>query len=107
LIVDDNATNREILHNQVAAWGMMGDSVEGGAQALEQLHATRTKAPYDLVILDWHMPEMDGIALAREIQADPSISGLPLIMLSSVCQQGDAREAASAGIISYLTKPVR
>ncbi|MCP4407402.1 MAG: response regulator, partial [Gammaproteobacteria bacterium] len=107
LIVDDNATNREILHNQIAAWGMVGDSVEGGAQALEQLHATLPEAPYDLVILDWHMPEMDGITLAREIQADSSISKAPLIMLSSVSRQDDASEAASAGIVSYLTKPVR
>ncbi len=106
LIVDDNATNREILHNQVVAWGMRNGSVASGAEALERLRrASDERDPYDIAIIDWHMPAMDGIELAREIRADARLAGTRLLMLSS---GGDEAGAARlADIDCYLTKPVR
>lgn len=108
LIVDDNATNREILHHQMLAWGMQDDSASDGPQALERLRAAAAqREPYDLAILDMNMPEMDGLALARAIQADPLIAAVRLVMMTSVGLYGDASEAYQAGIVQYLSKPVR
>ena len=108
LVVDDNATNREILGAQVTSWGMRHDSVEGGPQALQVLYqAAARQELYDAAILDMHMPEMDGMQLARVIKAEPSLAGLPLIMLTSIGQYGDVEAARQAGIAAYMSKPAR
>ncbi|MGE0821421.1 MAG: response regulator [Candidatus Binatia bacterium] len=108
LVVDDNGTNREILHHQVTAWGMSNDSAEHGTKALQLLYmAAARQRPYDLAILDMHMPGMDGIELARAIKADQTIAATRLVMLTSVGQYGDVEAARQAGIEAYLTKPVR
>lgn len=108
LIVDDNATNREILENQVRSWGVTSAAVESGPQGLELLRKTAAQgAPYDVVLLDWHMPEMDGIELARQIRNDKSISDICLVMLSSAPFDDQASQATKEGVDLYLTKPVR
>jgi signal transduction histidine kinase/DNA-binding response OmpR family regulator len=108
LIVDDNATNREILHNQAIAWDMPHDTAESGPEALDKLRlAAQRNAPYAIVILDWHMPEMDGIELAGRIQADPAIPKLHQVMLSSAAFDEEAARAVEQGIDRYLNKPVK
>ena len=108
LIVDDNATNREILHNQAIAWDMPHDAVESGPEALDKLRlAANRNEPYDIVILDWHMPEMDGIDLAGRIQVDPAIPALHQVMLSSAAFDEEAARAVEQGIDRYLNKPVK
>lgn len=108
LIVDDNATNRDILHHQLQSWGLRDDSAESGVQALQLLYkATVWNDPYDLAVLDMHMPGMDGIALAQTIKSDPALSAIRLVMLTSAGQYGDAEAAQRAGIEAYMSKPVR
>jgi two-component system, sensor histidine kinase and response regulator len=108
LIVDDNATNRAILHHQVTAWNMLDEGAESGARALELLRAAaRRKAPHDLAILDMHMPEMDGLTLARRIKADPLLAHISLVLLTSVGTHGDMAVARQAGIDIYIHKPAR
>jgi two-component system sensor histidine kinase/response regulator len=108
LVMDDNETNRKILHHQFVSWGMKADSAEDGQSALEMLHAAAERGePYDLAVLDMQMPRMDGIGLAQKIQADPAISSTRPIMLSSIGRRETAEEARRAGIEAYLTKPVR
>ena len=108
LIVDDNATNRLILHHEITAWSMISDAAADGVQALKMLQAAaRRGEPYQLAILDLNMPGMNGLELARAIKADPGISEVRLIMLTSMGACGSAQEAREAGIIAYLTKPVR
>ncbi len=108
LIVDDNATNRSILHKQIISWGMRNGSAENGKHALEMLRAAVGRGEsYDLAILDKQMPHMDGIELARRIKADPAIATTQLILLTSLGQQEDSEEARQAGIAASLTKPVR
>ena len=108
LIVDDNDTNRRILHQQVAVWGMAPESVDSGLRALERLRAAHAQgAPYEVAILDMLMPELDGIALARLIKADSDLAPVHLIMLTSLGRYGDAGDAEEAGIECYVTKPVR
>ena len=95
LVVDDNATNREILHYQLLAWKIQNVCTSGGAEALETLrNAAAAGAPFDLVILDMQMPEMDGVMLARAIKAEPAIANTKLIMLSSLGEQLEQDDSA-------------
>ncbi|MGE0684216.1 MAG: response regulator, partial [Candidatus Binatia bacterium] len=108
LIVDDNATNRTILHQQCTKWGMLCAGAPDGPQALTELRAAAARgANYDLTILDMHMPDMDGIQLARAIKTDPAIAAVRLLMLTSAGVYGDVQEARQAGILVYLSKPIR
>jgi CheY-like chemotaxis protein/HPt (histidine-containing phosphotransfer) domain-containing protein len=108
LIVDDNATNRQVLNTQIAPWSMHSESTEDGPKALQILRAAAERGvAYDLAILDMQMPGMDGMQLARAVKADPDISATRLILLPSVGMRGDGEEAREAGIEAYLTKPVK
>jgi two-component system, sensor histidine kinase and response regulator len=105
LVVDDSATNREVLEYQLRSWRMAPDSVGDAATALDALRAAAARRePYELVVLDFNLPGATGIELAREIRAEPGFRSLPLVMLSS---GGDPAEARSAGIAACLTKPIR
>jgi signal transduction histidine kinase/DNA-binding response OmpR family regulator len=108
LIVDDNVTNRTILSNQVRSWGMSCRVAENGQQALEILLAAIVeKQPYDLGLLDWHMPGMNGIELTKCIRAEKTLEKMSLIMLSSAAFDEESQKAANAGVDLYLIKPVR
>jgi two-component system sensor histidine kinase/response regulator len=108
LIVDDNETNCQILEHQATAWGMRHATAMGGKQALSILQTASDQGdPFDLAILDMHMPGMDGLTLARAIKGDRVYADLPLVMLTSVGGFGDAGIARSSGISQYLQKPVR
>jgi hypothetical protein len=75
LVVDDNATNRQILRHQLTVWKMLPSSAASGQEALKMLRTAAMKAlPYDLALLDVQMPEMDGFTLAQSIKADPAIA---------------------------------
>ena len=103
LVVDDNRANRTILKKQLSPWGVRITAVEGGQEALEELRSGGE--PYDLAVLDMQMPGMDGLELARRIKADPTLSRIRLVLLTSMGRRGE--EASQSGIEAYLTKPVR
>ena len=108
LIVDDNETNRTILEHQTGAWGMRHNTASGGKQAYAMMRTAVDQGdPYELVILDMHMPGMDGMTLARALKSDRLVSDTPLIMLTSVGGYGEAERAKDSGISYYLQKPVR
>lgn len=108
LVVDDNATNRQILRHQIYSWNMQKGSAAGGHQALKLLReAVANGQPYDVALLDMQMPEMDGMALARAIKADARIASTRLIMLTSLGQRFSAGELQSVGLEAYLVKPVK
>ncbi|MDB6040001.1 MAG: sensor hybrid histidine kinase, partial [Verrucomicrobiales bacterium] len=108
LVVDDNATNRQILRHQVFAWQMEKGSAASGREALNVLReAAAAGLPYDIALLDMQMPEMDGLTLARAIKADPVTAPTRLVILTSLTQQQSADELRAAGIEAYLTKPVK
>jgi two-component system sensor histidine kinase/response regulator len=108
LIVDDNQTNRRILAHQLEGWGMMPMIATGGEDALGLLErSVDTGEPFDIAVLDLQMPDIDGLALTRRIKATPSIAHLPIVLLTSLGQRGQAAMAESAGVAAYLTKPVR
>ena len=108
LIVDDNATNRAILQAVVSSWGMRHCSAESGEQALDMLRAAAEKGePYELAILDMHMPGMDGLQLATAIKAAPAIAAVHMIMLSSVGLYMSTDDAYATGVEHIMTKPIR
>jgi two-component system, sensor histidine kinase and response regulator len=103
LIVDDNATNRMLLEELLSAWGLRTASVSGGPDALRLLAEADAGDPFGLVITDMHMPEMDGLTLARQIKQ--THSHVPLLMLTSLSDTGGfAERGLFAGVLS---KPVR
>lgn len=108
LIVDDNATNREILHYQLLAWKIQNASAGSGMEALQMLRqAAAEGSPFDLAILDMQMPVMDGVMLARSIKSEPSIADAKLIMLTSLGEQLETEELRSVGINACLSKPAK
>jgi signal transduction histidine kinase/CheY-like chemotaxis protein len=107
LIVDDNEVNRRILIEQVRHWGMTATAVAGGRAALEELTtAAQGDRPFDLVLLDANMPEMDGFEVASEVRTRTALAGATIMMLSSSGDVLDRARCAELGISVYLTKPV-
>ena len=108
LIIDDNATNREILERQTSAWRMENESASSGLEGLTKLRsAQQSGKPFDLAILDMQMPEMDGLEVAQRIKGDPGIAGVKMVMLTSIGLRGDAQLVKQSGVSAYLTKPTR
>lgn len=108
LVVDDIETNRCILQGQLTNMGIQSDAVSSGEEALALLEQSAVAGQcYDLALLDWHMPVMNGLELARRIQAKAGMSSTPLIMLSSGITGGAAEIADEAQFSAVLTKPVR
>jgi PAS domain S-box-containing protein len=107
LIADDNAANRRIVAGLLESNGMRPFLVASGAEALARLEeAQAANAPFALMILDGHMPEMDGFDLAEIIRHRPALAGTPILMLTSAGERGDAGRCRELGIAAYLTKPV-
>jgi len=106
--VDDNATNRMIITKMVESFGCRVETAVSGAKALEMLHVGyNNEDPYQVVLLDLQMPEMDGEQTAREIKADPAGKDVKIIILTSMGQRGDAARLEALGCSGYLLKPVK
>lgn len=108
LVVDDNETNRTILYHQLTNWGLNVESAEDGADALRRLRELiDNKLSVDALVLDFQMPEMDGVELARRIQAEPDFRHIRAIMLTSAMLQLDGMALRELGISKYISKPAR
>ena len=108
LVVDDNATSRQILRHQIFAWKLQKGSAGSGHEALRLLRAAAAEGhPYDLALLDVEMPEMDGLALAHAIRGDPAIAGTKLIALAPFGHPLADQDMQADGIAASLTKPVK
>ncbi len=108
LCVDDHETNRQIFNMQLRAWGMEVDCVGDGPTALAFLQeAQREGRPYELALLDYRMPGMDGLALARAIKTISSLFPIQCVVISSIGIRESQDIQQALGPITYLTKPVR
>ena len=108
LVVDDNETNRRILHRMLTRWEMRPTSVEGGADALRELvSACEQKDPYRLVLTDMHMPGMDGFGLVERIRRESEFATATVMMLSSGARRGEMARFRELGLFAYLVKPIR
>lgn len=105
LVVDDNATNRSILERTLGQWGVEASLAASGPEAMGILE--RAGDPFDLAIVDYHMPGQDGIELARQIEEAAYLPSDRLVLLTSLGAREDRARARDARLGAYLTKPVR
>ena len=107
LVVDDNAINRRMLHDVLVNWGMKPTAVDSGASAMdEMIKAANANAAYQLVLLDAIMPELDGFAVAKQIQEQRTLVSATVMMLSSTMFGGISARCDAVGIAAWLTKPI-
>jgi two-component system, sensor histidine kinase and response regulator len=107
LLVDDNATNRKILHYQVASWAMRDSTASSGPGALNALRrGAACGDPFAIVILDTHMPELSGIQVVEVIRADPVIASVKIVLLTSM-EPGELSESVRGEVDAFITKPVK
>jgi CheY-like chemotaxis protein/HPt (histidine-containing phosphotransfer) domain-containing protein len=108
LVVDDNATQREVLLTQLTAWGLRAEAAPDGPLALRALlHAQVAGDPIRVALLDLQMPGMDGAALAQAIRADTTLRTPRLVLMTAVSQRNNAQRLEENGFTAYLSKPVR
>jgi PAS domain S-box-containing protein len=106
LIVDDNATCRQLIREHAGAWGMDPTAVADGGTALELLrYAAEHRQPFAVAVIDQHMPGLSGVHLAQQIIADPALAATKLVLLTSGSYQDD-EAAAAAGAVAVLPKPL-
>ncbi len=107
LVVDDNAQAREILTEALRVFAMRADSVSSGEDAVREIAAADSQDPYRLVLMDWHMPGMDGLEASRIIKRNDRLQHVPKIVMVTAFGREDIRaQAEQIGIDSYLLKPV-
>jgi CheY-like chemotaxis protein len=107
LVVDDNATNRQILEAILGHWRMKSTSAAGAEDAIRLLREAKSAGmPFGVMVVDCHMPDIDGFMLMEQIQKTPELDGLVTLMLTSGGQRGDAARCKELGIAAYLIKPV-
>jgi signal transduction histidine kinase/CheY-like chemotaxis protein/HPt (histidine-containing phosphotransfer) domain-containing protein len=108
LLVDDNATNREVLRIQLTAWGMRPHDVPDAAAALRALHGALDEGdPFTAAMVDMQMPGVDGIDLSRTIRYDAALTQTSLVLMTSLGGRGDGRLMDEVGLSGYLIKPIR
>jgi CheY-like chemotaxis protein len=108
LVVDDNATNRLVMVEMLKAWGCSYEEASDAWEALDTLReAAGTPRAFQVALVDFQMPEMDGGELAAQIRQDPRLAGIALILVTSVPQHGDAVRMMDLGFDAYLTKPLK
>ena len=102
LVVDDFSTMRRIVRNLLKELGFSNvDEAEDGAVALQKLNS----APFDFVVTDWNMPNMDGLALLQAIRRSPQLKHLPVLMVTAEAKREQIIEAAQSGVNGYIIKP--
>jgi PAS domain S-box-containing protein len=108
LVVDDNATNRRILERTILGWDMLPTLSDSGCAALEAVkQASSENRPFQLVLLDATMPEMDGFTVLRHLRVDLELACATIMMLPSVAQLSDLALAEGLNLCSHLIKPIR
>jgi CheY-like chemotaxis protein len=102
LIADDKATGRELVRTVLEDVGYNVFEASDGIEALDVAHRVHP----DLIILDLHMPGLDGFAVIKELRVDVHFATIPVIALTASAMQGDRQRALAAGFTGYITKPV-
>ena len=108
LVIDDNSTNCEILANQFNNWGLSVVVCKEPTKVIDKMMvARRIGQPFELIVLDYCMPEMNGHDVAAAIQREPELAHTPIILLSSNYELLSKQEMQSVGILAAITKPAR
>jgi PAS domain S-box-containing protein len=107
LVVDDNETSREVLVEMMVSFGFEVGAVSSGVRALEVLEAATADEPYQLALMDWRMPGLDGLETTKRIKQNPDLAEIPVVMVTAFGREPEMRESESIGISAFLTKPVQ
>jgi two-component system sensor histidine kinase/response regulator len=108
LVVDDNATNRRMLEEMISNWRMKPVAASNGPAALKAMKRAQAEGnPFQVVLLDGHMPEMDGFEVATKVKKDPRLKQATVILLTSAGRREDLTRAKGLGAAAALTKPVK
>ena len=102
LVADDKESSREFVKTVLEHEGCVVEEAADGREALEKINAN----PPQLVVLDLHMPTLDGFGVLAELRKDPRYSGLPVVALTASAMQGDRERALASGFADYMTKPI-
>jgi CheY-like chemotaxis protein len=107
LVVDDNATSRMILSETLTSFGFRVDQAEGGKPAITLIEQADESDPYELVLMDWRMPDIDGIETTRTIQNNSSLKSVPTVVMVTAYGREEAQQSAHGiTLAGFLTKPV-
>jgi PAS domain S-box-containing protein len=107
LVVDDNAQAREILTENLRVFALRAETASSGEDAIRELVSSDAKDPFDLVLMDWHMPGMDGLEASRIIKRGDRLQHVPKIAMVTAFGRDDVRaQAEDIGIDNYLLKPI-
>ena len=107
LVVDDNATNQQLLHELLNSWKINHDKVNNGPRALQALYdGIEKQDPYTVVLLDMHMPGLDGSRLGKQIISEPLFSGAKVLMITAQGRRGDGERMIKEGFAGALSKPI-
>lgn len=108
LILDDNPTNRLLFREMLEGWGYWTAQAGTGSEALAALHdAAKQGNPFDVALVDYHMPVMDGSEFGRRVRADASLGNVSLVMIPSAPKKGDAAYFSALGFDAYFPKPMK
>ena len=108
LIVDDNATNREILATHLSSWGMRPEEASDGPSGIQALHrALDERDPFRIALIDMQMPDMDGESVGRAVKADAELAETRLALLTSLGSRCDTKHLQEIGFSAYAVKPIR
>ncbi|GAC1463830.1 MAG: hypothetical protein PVSMB7_06060 [Chloroflexota bacterium] len=106
LIVDENVLSRGIVRRMTESWGMTGTEVGSAREALHLL-ALSTAQPYDLIISEYLLPDMDGSQLGRAVRQDPASRGIKMVMLTAADRRGQGEAVVEEGFVAFVTKPAK
>jgi two-component system sensor histidine kinase/response regulator len=108
LAIDDNATNRMVISKMLSSFGCRIETADGGEAGIQQLRAALAQDdPFQVVLLDMQMPDMDGETTARAIKSERDLEEVEVVILTSMGQRGDASKFEEIGCAGYLLKPIR
>jgi CheY-like chemotaxis protein len=102
LVVDDNAAGQLLVSTVLELEGFQVDRAASSGEVLERLHDRKP----DLILMDVQLPGQDGLALTRQLRADPATAAIRIVALTAYAMAGDREQALAAGCIGYITKPI-
>lgn len=102
LVVEDNEANQLLTGTVLEREGYRVALAGNAAEALERLAACTP----DLILMDLHLPDQDGLSLARQLNADPKTAQIPIVALTAYAMVGDRERALEAGCAGYISKPI-
>jgi two-component system cell cycle response regulator DivK len=102
LVVEDNPMNMELAVDLLESYGYEVTGAEDGIRALELVK----EAEFDLILLDMHLPKMDGLEVLSKLKSEPDTADIPIVALTAHAMMGDEERFLSAGCIGYIPKPI-